>query len=309
MSQVGALIDRSEAGGEQLVRPLPAWRSVLGSTEGKIGLLLFVAVLVIIFFGPFVAPYSPTAIGVGPDNAAPSAQHLLGTDQLGRDVLSRFLTGGVEVIVLPLISVALALSIGGLLGMVGAYKGGITDLLVTRLFDLILTMPPLLLVIVLVASIGSVVPNLGPLHQSTVVVILSVALVYVPQFGRIVRGAAQAVVTTDYVAAAIARGERTLPILIREFAPNVATPVMAEAALRLTFAILFVATLDFLGLGTQPPNSSWGLMVSDGRNLLTIAPLVALAPACGIAALCVSFNLLADAAARHLRHESVETRR
>ena len=294
MTDLGAVAGPLPLGDDGLVRPRSAWRSVVRSTEGRIGLLILAVVLAVIILGPIIAPYSPTAIGVGPDIAGPSWQHLLGTDELGRDVLSRFLNGGVEVLVIPMIAVSLSLSIGGLLGMIGAYKGGMTDTLVTRLFDLILTLPPLLLVIVLVAAFGT----------SSVVIVLAVSFVYIPQFGRLVRGVSHAVVTADYVAAAVARGERTPSVLMREMVPNIANPVLAEVALRLTFAIMFVATLDFLGLGTQPPSSAWGLMVADGENIISVAPLVSIGPIMGIAALCVSFSLIADAMSRYLRHET-----
>ena len=293
MSQAG--IQLVEEGQRENASPPPRapWRAILSSNEGRAGLGLFVIVLAIILFGPLIRPYPPAEIGVGLDNAPPSPQNLLGTDQLGRDVLSRFLTGGLEVILIPLVAVGLAVAVGAGLGMLGAFRGGLIDTLITRVFDLILTLPPLLSIIVMVAAFGT----------STVVVVLAIALVYIPQFGRLIRGASQVIVASDYVAAALARGERTGAILLREILPNVATPVLAAVALRLTFAIMFIATLDFLGLGSQPPSSAWGLMVSDGQKIITVAPLVALVPIVGIAALCVSFNLIADAISRYLRHE------
>jgi peptide/nickel transport system permease protein len=250
-------------------------------------------VLAIIIVGPHVAPYSAYAIAVGPQVAGPSLQHLFGTDELGRDVLSRFLSGGGGVLILPLTAVALSLSAGGLLGMFAAYRGGVIDALATRLFDLILILPPLLLVIVLIAGFGD-----SPLAQ-----IVSVTVVYIPQFGRVVRGASRSIITADYVAAAVARGEHTFPILIREVVPNIATPLLPEVALRVTYATMFIASLDFLGLGSQPPSSDWGLMVANGQSILTIAPLVSVIPACAIAMLCISYSLIADALSRYLRHE------
>ena len=124
-------------------------------------------------------------------------------------------------------------------------------------------------------------------------------MIFSPRTGRIVRGATQAVVTNDYVAAAQARGEGSAYILIREVLPNIAAPVIVEFALRLTWAIIFVTALSFIGLGAQPPSCDWGLMVAQGRSLITISPLIAGAPAAGIALLAVSLNLIADALARH----------
>lgn len=283
---------------EQIGRPpasgwLPVLRAVLKTAEARAAAVLLGIVLALIIVGPHLAPYSPYAIAVGPQVAGPSLQHPFGTDELGRDVFSRFLSGGGGVLILPLTAVALSLSIGGLLGMFAAYRGGMVEALATRLFDLILILPSLLLVIVLISGFGD-----SPLVQ-----ILAVTLVYIPQFGRVVRGASRSVITTDYVAAAVARGEHTFPILIREVVPNIATPLLPEVALRVTYATMFIASLDFLGLGAQPPSSDWGLMVADGQSILTIAPLVSVIPALAIAMLCISYSLLADALSRYLRHE------
>jgi peptide/nickel transport system permease protein len=122
--------------------------------------------------------------------------------------------------------------------------------------------------------------------------------------GRVVRGATQAVVTNDYVAAAQARGERTSAIVVREVLPNIAAPAIADFALRITYAVIFVSTLNFLGLGAQPPKPDWGLMVAESRSFISVAPWATLAPAIGIAALSISFNFLADALTRHLTRES-----
>lgn len=282
-------------------RPRPAWRTVVGTIEGRIGLVLALLILVVIVIGPAIAPYTPNEIGVGIPLSKPSGDHLLGTDNLGRDVWSRFLYGGRSVLVAPLLAVALALVVGGGLGLYGAYTRGRADAAITRIFDLFLTLPPLLIVLVLISGLG----------VSSTVLVLTVALVFAPRVGRVVRGAAQAVVTSDYVGAAQARGERTSAILIREVLPNTAAPVIADTALRITYAIIFVATLNFLGLGQQPPSSDWGLMVAESRNFIAVQPWATIAPAAGIAVLSVSFNLIADALTRHITRDtgSRKTRR
>jgi peptide/nickel transport system permease protein len=277
-------------------RPPSAWRTVVGSIEGKIGLVLGAIMLALIAFGRFVAPYSPDELGVGLQTTGPSADHLLGTDNLGRDVFSRFLAGGETILLVPLAAVALAFIVGAGLGMLGAYARGATDAVITRTFDLLLTLPPLLLVLVIIAGLGT----------SSIVLILTVALVFLPRMGRVVRGATQAVVTNDYVAAAQARGERTHAILVREVLPNIAAPAIADFALRITYAIIFVATLNFLGLGAQPPTPDWGLMVAESRNFLSVQPWATLGPAAGIAALSISFNLIADSLTRHLTREAAK---
>jgi peptide/nickel transport system permease protein len=274
-------------------RRLPV-AAAFGDARGVIGLGLAVAVIAIILVGPHVAPYDPEEIGLGPAATGPSSAHPLGLDGLGRDVLSRFLNGGASVLVVPFVAVVLAFLLGGTLGMLGAYQRGRPDTVITRIFDLLLTVPPLLLVLVLIAGLGT----------SRIVLIVTVALVFAPRVGRVLRGATQAVVTSDYVAAAEARGERTTTILGREILPNIAAPAIADFALRITYAIIFVATLNFLGLGVQPPNPDWGLMISDARGYLATAPLAAVAPAAAIAALSVAFNLVADSLGSHLARDT-----
>jgi peptide/nickel transport system permease protein len=190
----------------------------------------------------------------------------------------------------PLISTTIAYVVGASLGMFGGYAGGLTDRIVARVLDLLLSLPGLLIVLVLIAGLG----------RSTLVLTLSVAVVFIAGSGRVVRAATQTVVSNDYISAAQARGERTVAILGREVLPNIAGPMIADYSVRLTWAILFVATLNFLGLGQQPPSSDWGLMVSQGSTYLSFAPVATLVPAAGIVALAVSFNLVADALARHL---------
>lgn len=275
-------------------KPVSAWRTVVTSLEGRIGLTLAAIMLVIIALGPYLAPNPPNAIGVGEPFTGLGGDNLIGTDNLGRDVLSRFLSGGRTVLLVPLGAVTLALLIGGGLGMYGAYTRGRADAIITRLFDLLMSLPPLLLVLVLIAGFGTSMP----------VLIVTVALVFTPRMGRVIRGASQAVVTSDYVGAAQARGETTAAILVREVLPNAAAPVIADTALRLTYAIIFVATLNFLGLGVQPPSSDWGLMVSEARTFVAVAPWAVLAPAAGIAALSISFNLIADALTHHITRDT-----
>jgi peptide/nickel transport system permease protein len=281
---------------EEEAPPPSIWRTLLTSLEGRIGIALGVLMLGVIAFGRFFTPYSPTEIGTGPAAVGPSADHLLGTDHLGRDVLSRFLAGGDTIILVPLIAVTLAFVAGGGLGMLGGYLRGWPDTVITRTFDLLLTLPPLLLVLVVIAGLGT----------SRLVLIVTVALVFLPRMGRVVRGATQAVVTNDYVAAAQARGERTSAIVIREVLPNIAAPAIADFALRITYAVIFVSTLNFLGLGAQPPKPDWGLMVAESRSFISVAPWATLAPAFGIAALSISFNFLADALTRHLTRETAK---
>lgn len=268
--------------------------AVTRSWEGRIGCVLGLVMLLVIVAGPAIRPYGPTDLQVGPASAPPSGAHLLGTDDLGRDVLSRVLSGGGSVLLVPLLSVTIALAIGIALGLLGAYRGGVTDIAVSRFFDLLMALPPLLIVLVIIAGLGT----------SIAVVVLTVALVNAPRIGRVVRAAALPVVGSDYVAAARLRGETSLRILAREVLVNISGPVLVVYALYLTYGIVFISSLNFLGLGAQPPSSDWGLMVSEARKFFISNPLGALAPAFGIAALSLAFTLLADAFARQLARGS-----
>jgi peptide/nickel transport system permease protein len=253
--------------------------------EGKIGIWILVVFVLVVAVGPAVAPYEPLGIGAGPPTSGPTADHPLGTDNLGRDVLSRLLSGGGSVVVIPLVATLLAFALGGLAGMVSGYLGGKPDLLLTRVLDVLLSLPPILMVLVVISTAG----------RSSLVLVLGTALVFAPRVGRVLRGATRVVAGREYVQAAQARGERALPIVLRELLPNVYPTLFVEFASRLSFAIIFVATLNFLGLGVQPPSPNWGVMVSESRGTIAINPLATIAPAVAIGVLSVGIGLVADA--------------
>lgn len=257
--------------------------------HGRVGTVLVVVMLLVIVFGPYIAPYSPTAI-VGDLLEGPSGAHVLGTDQLGRDVLSRLLNGGRSILLLPILAVAIAFVVGTTLGLLAGFKSGVTDLVITGAAEAAISVPALLMVLVLVFTFG----------HSDAVLVISTGIFVSPRSIRIIRGATHAICTQDYVVAARARGESDLAIVFREILPNVTGPLLAEFALRLTYAIGFISTLSFLGLGQQPPSSDWGLMVSDARPYFTQAPLIVIVPSLGIAALAIGINLIADEVTRHL---------
>jgi peptide/nickel transport system permease protein len=272
------------------VSRLTTLRAILSSTEGRLGAIVGLLVLALIICGPFIAPYSPTELNTGLPLSGPSLHHLLGTDQYGRDIFSRVLNGGDSVLIVPLIATTISYLIGGPLGLISAYATGRAELLLLKLFDAMLTFPPLLLVLVVLGAFGTSWP----------VLVLTVAFVQIPYAARIVRGTTQTVVHQEYVVAAQARGESTIAIFTREIAPNLSGPVLADFALRVTYAIIFVATLSFLGLGAQPPSSNWGLMVAESEPFLTTNPLAAIAPAACIGLVAFSLNLLSDALAKYL---------
>jgi peptide/nickel transport system permease protein len=264
--------------------------AIITSTEGRIGLAILAALMVLIVFGPMLAPYSPTAVGVGGLDTGPSSAHPLGTDDLGRDLLSRLLYGGRSVVLVPLVATTLAFAIGGITGLVAGYVGGRFDTFVSRVIDVLIALPPILLVLVVLAAAGS----------SNLVIIVAVAVVYSPRVARVIRGATQGVMTQDYVLAAQARGEHTLPIVLREVLPNIGPTVFVEFAVRFTYVMIFVTTLNYLGLGLAPPSSNWGLLLSTAQNTIVTNPIASIAPAVAIGALAVGVGLIADAATQGL---------
>jgi peptide/nickel transport system permease protein len=269
--------------------------TMLRTPSGIVGVVLLAVTLVVAFAGPWLTPQSPTALG--PPRALPSAEHLLGTDQLGRDVLSRVLHGGLDVVVVPTLATLVAFTLGAAIGMWSGYVGGRSDAVVSRVTDVLISLPPLLLAIVFVAGLGS---------STTILVVVS-ALFFIPRIVRVVRGATAAVATADYVVAARTRGDSTVEIVAREVTPNISGVLVVEFAARLSNVVLFVATLNFLGLGAQPPSSSWGLMVNETTLLLRTNPLAPIVPALLIAALAVSVNLIADQLAAHLARDHMRS--
>jgi ABC-type dipeptide/oligopeptide/nickel transport system permease subunit len=257
------------------------------SGTGAVGAALLVAVLVIAVFGPVVAP-NPLDRPIGIPYEAPSAEAPLGTDFLGRDVLSRALWGGRSVIVLAGLSVLLAYAGGLAVGLTAGYSRSVLDPALMRSMDVLLSLPALLFLLVLVTGLGS----------SRAVLVVGVALIQLPLIARIVRSATQAQSVRGFVEAAAARGERTAAILWRELLPNIVPTITADIGLRLTYAIILVASVNFLGLGLQPPDADWGLMVSENRSGLNLNPLAVLAPATLIALLTIAVNLVGDAIAR-----------
>jgi peptide/nickel transport system permease protein len=257
--------------------------------QGRIGLGLLVLTMVVIIFGPVMSPYPPTKI-IGPPFASPGGAYLLGTDVLGRDVLSRLLNGGQSVLLLGGLATALAYAVGGTIGLAAGFLRGRTDAALMRLMDVILAVPPLLFLLVLATGAGA----------GAVVAVLGVALIQVPGIARIIRAATLEVAGKGYIEAATARGERTSRILFREITPNISPTIVGDGGTRLTVSILSIAALTFLGVGLQPPAANWALMMTENRPGLTYQPWAVIAPALMLAALTLSINLVADAYARSM---------
>ena len=258
----------------------------IGVSVGAAALFLSVGVALL---GPLLAPEDPVAIS-GRPRLGPSSEHLLGTDQLGRDLLSRVLHGGWSVIAVPTAATLVAFGVGAAIGVWTGLAGGRRDVVTSRAVDVLISLPPLLMAIVFISAFGS----------SAVVLVGVTALFFVPRVVRVVRGTTAAVIASDYVAASRARGDSTAQILRRDVVPNISGQLVVEFGARLSNVVMFVATLNYLGLGVHPPQPSWGLMVAENTLLLRTNPLAALVPAALIAALAVGVSLVSDRVAERL---------
>ena len=253
--------------------------------KGLIGLSL-VAVFTLAAIGsPFLVPEElTTKINVLARLKPPSFEHLLGTDQLGRELVWRVLLGAHTSLVIAVLAVCLSLVVGLPLGVVSGYFGGWTDHSLMRLVDTLLSFPVLLLALTISAVLGPSVPN----------TILAIGIAFSPYLSRIVRGETLRVAALPYVEAARSQGASNWRIIRLHIVPNIMAPVIVQATISVAFAILAEAALSFLGLGTQPPTPSWGLMIQASRDYLDVAAWTALVPGVAVAATVLGLNMLGD---------------
>ena len=249
-----------------------------------VGTLLFVVFLILAAIGPLIAPYGFKEQNIEDRLKPPSADHLFGTDQYGRDVLSRILVGTRGVFLLGGTGTILAALVGISIGLFSGYYGGLWDEIVMRVLEIFLSFPSLLLALVLLSTIG----------PSTFNLILVIVILYVPILARVTRSMVLDLKTKEFVEAAKIRGERDLYVLFREILPNAMAPLLVEASMRFSYSIFLVASLGFLGLGVQPPSPDWGLQINEGRGWLALAPWTLLFPAAAISLLVIATNLMTD---------------
>jgi peptide/nickel transport system permease protein len=262
-------------------------RAALHSGRTRVGLALSAAVVLTALLGPYLAAHSPTDF-VDVPFTPPHGGAPFGTDNLGRDVLSRFLAGGRTLLALSAVATALGVGLGALLGVVAGYRGGWRDEVVMRLGDVVLAFPQVVLALLFLSI-------LGPRPWLLVAV---VAGSHAPRSARVLRDATLSVVERDFVKAAEATGIRRSRIMAGEILPNVTGPLMVEVGLRLTYSIGLIAALSFLGLGLQPPDPDWGLMINENRVALTVQPWAVVLPVVAIAVLTIGTNLITDGVAR-----------
>jgi peptide/nickel transport system permease protein len=261
-----------------------------------IGGAVVAAFIVLAAIGPWIAPFPFDQFDMRARFAPPGALHWFGTDEFGRDVLSRALAGAPYSLIMGFGATAISLAIGVPLGLLAAYHRGALGELIMRAVDLMISVPPILLGLLILAVTE---PSLWK-------TILAVGIVYIPIMTRIIRSVALGLLAEDFVVAARARGEGALYILFSEILPNAWPSIIVETSLRVTFAILLGSALSFLGLGAQPPMSEWGLMIAGSRPFIQQAPWIGLAPGIALCLLLVSVNLLGEGLREFLDPRLVE---
>ena len=259
----------------------------LRQRQTQVGLVITLLVLGVALLGPLFASYEPSAI-VGLPAQGPSAAFPLGTDALGRDVLSRVLWGGRNLVWVAFLATALGVFVGDALGMLAGYSRSWLDDALMRTMDIVLAFPQIILVLLFVSMLGT---------KLWLVAVL-IAASWVPQVARVARGVTSEIVEREYIQAAEAIKVPAHRILRREVLPNIITPLAVEFGLRLTWSIALVAAISFLGFGIQPPNADWGLMISENREIITIQSLPLLVPAACIALLAIGTNFVTEGWAR-----------
>jgi ABC-type dipeptide/oligopeptide/nickel transport system permease subunit len=261
-----------------------AWRRFRKNRLAVVGLALVLALAVTAAAAPLLAPHDPGRQDLPAKRTPPGSRFLLGADEFGRDILSRIVFGTRVALLVGICSVAIALGLGLLFGIVSGYAGGFTDIVISRGMEILLAFPYLLLAIAVVSALGP-----GVLNTT-----LAVGIWAMPAFTRIVRASVLSLKDSDYVQAARAMGAPTPAILVRHIVPNFLSTLIVYSTLYMANAILVEAALSFLGLGVQPPTASWGLMVATGRDFLLTAPHITTIPGLAIMVAVLGFNLLGD---------------
>lgn len=269
-------------------RPPRLLARMMRQRQAKVGLALTVAVLLVALAGPLLLPWLTGHTSTEFTGRPFTDAGLFGTDNLGRDVLSRFLDGGLRLIVYSALATALGMVIGVAVGMTAAYSRGRVDALIMRGNDVLLALPQLVFALLAITVLGP---------QGWVLVVV-IGITHAPRIARVTRSATASVITEDYIRASEMYAVPRYKILLTEVLPNITGPLMVELGLRMTYSIGFVAALSFLGLGMQPPTADWGLMINESRIALVVQPWGVLLPVAAIAVLTVGTNLLTDSLAR-----------
>lgn len=270
---------------ERGVRPRGSlWHQLSHQKSAMLGLVIIIVLIVSAILAPLLAPYDPIDQNFREQLQPPNAKHLLGTDEFGRDILSRMLYGSRIALMVGIMADSIALVLGVVLGLVAGYYGRWADTMIMRFTDVMLAFPYLLLAMIVVAILGPSLNN----------AMIAIGFVYMPQYARLVRGSVLSVKEMDYVEAARAAGVPPMRIMLRHVLINCFAPIIVMATLAVGWAIVQTAGLSFLGLGAQPPRPEWGAMLAVGRNYMLSAPWIATFPGLAILLVVIGFNLLGD---------------
>jgi len=261
-----------------------AFRRLLRHRLAMFGAAVLFIVIVMGIFGPAISPYDPNGMDFSDRFAGPSFEHLMGTDDFGRDIFSRIIVGARVSLQVGLVAVSVATIFGTALGLIAGYSTRVTDEVIMRAMDVLYAFPAILLAIAIMAALGKGIGN----------AMIAIGIVYIPIFARIARGAVLGIRNEEFIIAAKALGAGDLRILVAHVLPNVLSPIIVEITLSLAFAILAEAALSFLGLGTQPPDPSWGRMLSEGRAFYRQSGWMAFFPGFAITLTVMGFNYLGD---------------
>ncbi len=272
--------ERVVAGGELA----DLWRRLRRNRAAIVGAFIVVVFVLLAILAPLLVPFNPTQGDLKDRLKSPSVTHWLGTDELGRDILSRILFGARISLEIQIVAVLLSLVIGVALGSVGGYLGGLVDNLIMRAMDVLLAFPSIFLALAIIAALGTGLFNL----------MLAAGIASVPQFARIVRASILSLREKEFVEAAMALGSGSNRIMFRHLLPNCLAPIIVQSTLRMATVLLTASGLSFLGLGVQPPTPEWGAMLSNARSYLIVAPHVATIPGVAIMIVVVGFNLFGD---------------
>ena len=260
-------------------------RFVVTQKLGFISLLFILLVILVAIFAPIIAPFDPIYQNRQAFLAAPTTQNLMGTDDLGRDAFSRIVYGSRISLLVGVLTVVISICLGILIGMISGYFGGFVDMVIQRIMDAIMAIPALILALFIAALLGPAIQN----------VIIALVIIEVPRFARIVRGEMLRIRETNYVEASRSIGSNSIRIIFKHGLPNMMAPIIVMASLAFGQTIIAEASLSFLGIGTPPPNPSWGLMLSDASRYMESAPWLVLFPGLALSLLVLAFNLLGDA--------------
>lgn len=270
---------------EKIVSPgMEAWRSFRKNKAALIGAGIVLFFIVLAVFAPLIAPYGFNDQQLTDRNLAPSSVHWFGTDDFGRDVLSRVIFGARISLWVGFVAVVGSIAVGCLLGVVAGYYGGWVDMVISRIFDITLAFPSILLAI-------GVVAVLGPSLQNA---LIAIAIINIPNFGRLIRSKVLSVKEEEYIMSAKAVGMSDTRILFHHVLPNSMAPIIVQGTLAIATAIIETAALGFLGMGAQPPNPEWGKMLADSRQYIFIAPWSVIFPGLAIMLTVLGFNLMGD---------------